>query len=119
MMKRTHRAVREECTCHERQSIQIGHYLGVSLLIIVVSTLWMGVSGRTKEVHIVPVLQTYDRALMLIIGGILAAWNPKAKQDGKMTVEGGQDGPGSKVEVSEVPPQEPTKRTELLEEEDA
>lgn len=73
-----------ECSCHDRFNGVLGHYLGLSLIIAILSTLYLGVSGRAKDTALLPTLQTFGQLQMLVAGGMLAAWNI-AKRDGNGT----------------------------------
>jgi hypothetical protein len=88
-----------DCDCHDRFNVGLGHYLGATLLVCVVGTLWLGVSGRVKEAFVASAMTYFKEVSLMIVGGFLTAWNIKGREKAEIT--GGQKGPGSKVEVEE------------------
>lgn len=69
-----------DCNCHDRLNITLGHYLGVTLLLAVLSSLYLGVSGQARDTALLPTLQTMGSVITLIVGGMLAVWSPKQKE---------------------------------------
>ena len=69
----------KECDCHDRFSLTLGHYLGLTLLFCAGAVLWLGVSGRVKETYIAGAMDLFKSLSTLIAGGFLTAWNPKQK----------------------------------------
>lgn len=95
-----------DCDCHDRFNVGLGHYLGVTLLVCVGGTLWLGVSGRAMEAFIASAMTYFKEVSLMIVGGFLTAWNIKGREKSEMQITGGQKGTGSKVEMEDTPKKE-------------